>query len=109
MSSSTRPPRHVLRGLLRRLQTPPLPAKLSAKQQHRRLNPAQQYVLEQYRGGGSATALSSNYLQLLQDLHERATLYQLDTGAEQVLSPAESSRRAAARAGLQLPETAASR
>lgn len=44
-----------------------------------------------------------NYVQLLRDLAERERLYQLDAGAEQTLSPKELSRRAAARAGLQLP------
>ena len=41
---------------------------------------------------------------LRQDIHQRGELYMLDTGADQQLSPHELSRRAAARAGLQLPE-----
>jgi hypothetical protein len=44
------------------------------------------------------------YQKLLDDLKERKRLLDLDTGAEQVLTPKELSRRAAARAGLQLPE-----
>mmetsp|Transcript_10542 Transcript_10542/g.12084 ORF Transcript_10542/g.12084 Transcript_10542/m.12084 type:complete len:123 (+) Transcript_10542:191-559(+) len=45
-----------------------------------------------------------NYLQLKSDLKERKRLYDIDTGAENKLSPKELSRRAAARAGLKLPE-----
>jgi hypothetical protein len=41
---------------------------------------------------------------LRQDIHQRGELYMMDTGADQQLSPHELSRRAAARAGLQLPE-----
>lgn len=40
---------------------------------------------------------------LQHDLHERAQLYAIDTGAENQLDAREMSRRAAARAGLQLP------
>mmetsp|Transcript_15866 Transcript_15866/g.22597 ORF Transcript_15866/g.22597 Transcript_15866/m.22597 type:complete len:122 (-) Transcript_15866:80-445(-) len=42
---------------------------------------------------------------LNKELKERAGLYELDGGAENKLSPKELSRRAAARAGLELPET----
>jgi len=48
-------------------------------------------------------AVLANYYQLLRDVRERGRLYELDSGAEVVLSPKEMSRRAAARAGLQLP------
>jgi hypothetical protein len=41
---------------------------------------------------------------LRHDIHQRGELYLIDTGADQQLSPHELSRRAAARAGLQLPE-----
>ena len=41
---------------------------------------------------------------LRHDIQERGALYLIDTGADQQLSPHELSRRAAARAGLQLPE-----
>jgi hypothetical protein len=44
------------------------------------------------------------YYLLRQDIHQRGELYMIDTGADQQLSPHELSRRAAARAGLQLPE-----
>jgi hypothetical protein len=41
---------------------------------------------------------------LRRDLASRAELYAMDAGADQILTPKETSRRAAARAGLQLPE-----
>ncbi len=41
---------------------------------------------------------------LRQDIQQRGELYLIDTGADQQLSARELSRRAAARAGLQLPE-----
>jgi len=93
-----------------------------------RYNACQEYVKQQYgRSAVSATNLpgSSNndinnnnkdaaaadwqrlaihYWQLQKDLAERARLYELDSGAEQVFTPQEMSRRAAARAGLQLPQ-----
>ena len=101
------PPLHVLRGLLRLLKTPPLPPHLAKKQIPQRLNPVQQYVLQQYRTNRQDVSLqevAANYLQLKKNLKERARLYALDTGAEEVLTPKEMSRRAAARAGLQLPK-----
>lgn len=48
--------------------------------------------------------LAMEYYLLRQDIHQRGELYMIDTGADQQLSPHELSRRAAARAGLQLPE-----
>jgi len=96
----------------------------------RRLNSVQTFVLQQYRGSdaagqeqkstmdghrerqadrgrrmaaANAARVASNYHQLQRDLAERARLYELDTGAEVVLSPQEMSRRAAARAGLEMP------
>jgi hypothetical protein len=48
--------------------------------------------------------LAFEYFSLRHDIAERAKLHQLDTGAEEQLSPRELSRRAAARAGLQLPK-----
>jgi hypothetical protein len=41
---------------------------------------------------------------LKRDLKERARLHEMDQGADEKLSPKELSRRAAARAGLQLPK-----
>lgn len=48
-------------------------------------------------------SLLQNYQLLLKDLQERGRLYELDRGADEKLTPKELSRRAAARAGLQLP------
>lgn len=47
--------------------------------------------------------MAETFHSLQQDLVERGRLYRLDASAEAVLSPREVSRRAAARAGLQLP------
>jgi hypothetical protein len=65
-----------------------------------------QYRLHQSAKGQEAESmrkLAYDYSVLLGDLKERARLYELDAGAEVKLSPKEMSRRAAARAGLQLP------
>jgi hypothetical protein len=73
------------------------------------------YLLNQYRQLKSETASSPERLQELQrlaadydalrnDIAERSRLHGLDTGADMQLSPRELSRRAAARAGLQLPD-----
>eukprot|EP00569_Conticribra_weissflogii_P004028 CAMPEP_0171346546 /NCGR_PEP_ID=MMETSP0878-20121228/25131_1 /TAXON_ID=67004 /ORGANISM="Thalassiosira weissflogii, Strain CCMP1336" /LENGTH=148 /DNA_ID=CAMNT_0011850251 /DNA_START=40 /DNA_END=486 /DNA_ORIENTATION=- len=73
-----------------------------------------QHILLQYRTHRSLPpqspkahalrTLAYDYYILKKDLKERARLYELDAGAEDKLSPKESSRRAAARAGLQLPK-----
>ena len=143
------PPKHVLRSLLRLLETPRLPEHLARKaaaaaaasnnnkQSKTKLynNAAQAFLKQQYRRhrlvsdnsnsnsnidhknnnagqqeqqqkidvATTTAILAQNYLQLQQDLAERARLYELDTGAEQVLTAKEMSRRAAARAGLALP------
>jgi hypothetical protein len=110
------------------LKTPQLSPQLAAKapvMDTRKLNPQQSFVIKTYRdyrdkakaapssanaNAGSLTSQQSlhkmavNFYQLHSDLKERGRLYELDTGAEVVLSPREMSRRAAARAGLQLPE-----
>lgn len=49
--------------------------------------------------------LAVQYYNLQLDLKERQRLYQLDRGADEQLSVHEVTRRAAARAGLQLPST----
>ena len=78
-------------------------------------NDMSKLVLEVARSRqGSAAVATSNtnalqsfadtYAKLLEDLQERKRLQELDTGAEVQLSPKEMSRRAAARAGLQLPD-----
>ena len=73
----------------------------------------QNYILEQYRASQSIASqekveelryVAYHYYALKQDLAERERLQELDTGAEVKLTPKEMSRRAAARAGLQLPE-----
>lgn len=48
--------------------------------------------------------IAHEYFVLKQDLAERGRLHDLDQGADEKLSPKELSRRAAARAGLQLPK-----
>jgi len=72
-----------------------------------------EHVLSQYRKNASAPPkrvvmlrkLAYDVLELNRDLRERARLHELDGGAEVKLSPAEMTRRAAARAGLQVPKT----
>lgn len=119
------PPRHVFRGLLRLLRTPPLPEELRRKQLTAGAPPAESaraLLRGLYRAAPSgapdasspssppATAadarrrLAARYLALRTSLAERQRLYELDRGAEERLSPRELSRRAAARAGLHLPD-----
>ena len=106
MAISSRPPLHVLRGILRHLRAPP-EAKVTAPPVTRK------YILSQYRASQAATpqeriqqsrVLAEEYCNLQRSIAERAELHKLDKGAEGQLSPKELSRRAAARAGLQLPE-----
>jgi hypothetical protein len=110
---SSRKPKPVLRTILRLLETPPLAKELTKTTPTTttagRWNMTRTFVLEQYRTPQGETTkqlqtLAQNYSQLLQDLRERKRLHELDTGADMVLTPRELSRRAAARAGLQLPE-----
>lgn len=119
----TAPPRQVLRNILRHIKTPSTSddsllrntiAASSVATTNR--NASQTFVLEQFRAVAQIQAaddnerskrwqqLASDYLALQRDLKERGRLYELDAGAEVQLSPREMSRRAAARAGLQLPE-----
>lgn len=108
MSASSKiPAKHVLRGILRRLKAPQ--AELSQQQQGKpsTIN----YVLEQYRADTNEperaqelSKMAYEYMILRQDIDERCRLQKLDTGAENQLSPREMSRRAAARAGLELPK-----
>jgi hypothetical protein len=80
-----------------------------------RPNALQRFVLAQYRQHKQHTPscpqtqallqqTALNYYHLKSDLKERDRLYKLDTGAEVQLTGTEMSRRAAARAGLQLPK-----
>ena len=123
MSAATTPPLHVLRGILRCIKTSPSSA-LSASASSA-ISPAastvatnnnqltiHQHIITQYRESKSlppkeATRqrqIAYHYYILKQDLTERARLHELDQGADEKLSPKELSRRAAARAGLQLPK-----
>ena len=105
-------PIHVLRRVLRNLKTT-LPPELAKKAPTTGVAPTRAYVLDQYRASRQVSCpketehlrrLASEFLALQEDLKERNRLYELDTGAETVLTPMEMSRRAAARAGLQLPD-----
>lgn len=118
---SLQQPRHVLRSLLRLVKTPALPTELMQKQsatQAQHCNNVRRLVLEEFRNSKTNqtnandesnktndTKLMFRYQELLQNLQERQRLFDLDQGAEERFSPKELSRRAAARAGLQLPES----
>lgn len=94
-------PRHVVRSILQRLRN-----KVELVQGGDTSAPVRQFVLEKSRTAASEqwTEFGQHYNQLLEDLQERKRLFKLDTSAENKLSPKEMSRRAAARAGLQLPK-----
>jgi hypothetical protein len=114
---------HVVRGLYRLLKTPRLSEELAAKASNRmasltftRTNESTRFLMERYRSASKAAAvalsdtererlrkLAEDYYFLKRDLVSRAELHALDAGADTILTPMETSRRAAARAGLQLP------
>mmetsp|Transcript_26051 Transcript_26051/g.39431 ORF Transcript_26051/g.39431 Transcript_26051/m.39431 type:complete len:112 (+) Transcript_26051:29-364(+) len=100
-SSASKAPRHVVRSILQRLRN-----KVELVQGGDTSAPVRQFVLEKSRTAAAAqwTEFGQHYNQLLGDLQERKRLFKLDTSAENQLSPKEMSRRAAARAGLQLPK-----
>ncbi|KAL7566970.1 hypothetical protein ACA910_019900 [Epithemia clementina (nom. ined.)] len=116
------PPLHVLRGIYRLLRTPPLPKELLKKgPPPTKPTAMQRLLLDRYRTTRDQLAetkqqelrktminyyrsLAVHYYNLKLDLRERDRLYKLDTGADMQLSAKELSRRAAARAGLQLPD-----
>ena len=116
--SSTKP-LHVLRAILRNLKTK-LPADFAGRKQTANaaaaptaMTTTRDFVLEQYRASRDISSkeevarlrqLAWDFLALRKDLQEREKLYELDSGAETMFSPKEMSRRAAARAGLQLPD-----
>lgn len=115
--SAKTPPLHVLRGLLRRLRTPPLAPDLAKRQQqqleHHRISPTATYVLEQYRANVNSAdpvqkqkfrKMAVDAARLADALSERKKLYDMDAGAEVQLSGPELTRRAAARAGLLPPD-----
>ena len=122
MSSASTPPLHVLRGILR-LVKKSAPSKSSTAPvattavQPGSSQPAnaqvtlRQHIISQYRLCRSLPPpkvdiqqqIAYDFYILKKDLKERARLHELDQGADEKLSPKELSRRAAARAGLQLP------
>ena len=111
-TASQTPPIHVLRSILRHIKkssssttTPTTPTST---------NPLYNQVMNQYKKYQHLSPTSTKCIQLRQmaynyyilknDLKERNRLHLLDGGVESKLSPKEMSRRAAARAGLLLPE-----
>mmetsp|Transcript_30461 Transcript_30461/g.65367 ORF Transcript_30461/g.65367 Transcript_30461/m.65367 type:complete len:128 (+) Transcript_30461:262-645(+) len=120
MSASGKIPAvHVLRGILRRLKVNKSELAASHRQRSWKSAPGS-YVLGRYSSSNNSNIdpqqnrgavtkedlhkLAYEYLILRQDIDERLRLQRLDTGAENQLSPKEMSRRAAARAGLELPK-----
>lgn len=112
-------PLHVLRGIFRMLKTPVLSDSLLKKStsinrsNKLRSNESTAYLILQYRKAATLTSdsekerlhkMAIEFYQLRRDIAARGELYAMDAGADQVLTPHETSRRAAARAGLQLPE-----
>mmetsp|Transcript_25573 Transcript_25573/g.37809 ORF Transcript_25573/g.37809 Transcript_25573/m.37809 type:complete len:125 (+) Transcript_25573:82-456(+) len=120
MTASKTPPLHVLRGIIRHLRSTPTQKMPISRSSHvvgieassdQYQSPLIGHVILQYRAAQSASSsevdqlrkMAYDFLSLKDDLAERARLHELDGGAEVKLSPKEMSRRAAARAGLQLP------
>lgn len=118
MSSNSTPPLHVLRGILR-LMKKSAPSNSTYPAVHHgstlRTEPQltlRQHIMSKYRLSRSLPPREADIQQqiaydfyiLKRDLKERARLHEMDQGADEKLSPKELSRRAAARAGLQLPK-----
>ena len=127
-ASNKIPPLHVLRGILRRLKVNKneLPTaqqqventavrrstsnyvlnryRKDATDQHQHQHQQQRQPTENSNKSQELRKLAYEYMILRQAVDERSRLQRLDTGAENQLSPREMSRRAAARAGLALPE-----
>uniref|UniRef100_A0A7S2MMR4 Uncharacterized protein n=1 Tax=Helicotheca tamesis TaxID=374047 RepID=A0A7S2MMR4_9STRA len=127
MTASSTPPLHVLRGILRHVKSTPShqssPAKavgatspsasITGKSSGQDMSEVtlREHVMAQYRASKAVPPnrsvmlrkLAYDYFILKTDLAERARLHELDGGSEVKLSPMEMSRRAAAKAGLQLP------
>ncbi|KAL3804881.1 hypothetical protein HJC23_006653 [Cyclotella cryptica] len=107
MTATSSPPLHVLRGILRHLKKTLPPSSTPTNDLTLR-----EHILSQYRASrdlppeksSALRAMAYDYYVLKTDLAERARLHELDAGADVKLSPKELSRRAAARAGLQLPK-----
>jgi len=115
MTYSTTPPLHVLRGILRKINRSHDQSSLSASSSSSVDNATKSlkdHIIEQYRNGRSASPektkvlrkVAYDYYTVQKDLAERARLYDLDSGAEKLLTPKELSQRAATRSGLQLPK-----
>lgn len=122
MTSAGTPPLHVFRGILRLLKqstpskspyasSPAAAAALPETQPKNAQLTLRQHITSQYRQSQSLSPdkaiiqrqIAYDFFVLKRDLKERARLHSLDQGADEKLSPRELSRRAAARAGLQLP------
>mmetsp|Transcript_22666 Transcript_22666/g.37493 ORF Transcript_22666/g.37493 Transcript_22666/m.37493 type:complete len:121 (-) Transcript_22666:114-476(-) len=97
MTASSSTPRHVVRSILQKLRTN---VKLVGGDSSA---PTRQFALSKSREA-PLQEWSKHYSNLLEGLKERQRLYDIDTGAENKLTPSELSRRAAARCGLDLPE-----
>ena len=122
MSAASTPPLHVLRGILRLIKSPtssapaaPVAAQSVGASSQPTINEEptiRQHIISQYRQSKSfpphrakiQRQIAYDFYVLKSDLTERARLHELDQGADEKLSPKELSRRAAARAGLQLPK-----
>jgi hypothetical protein len=73
-------------------------------QQQQIKNLDQQYHHQSEESLQTLQNIASLTLRLRQDIAQRTLLQSLDTGVEEILSPKEMSRRAAARAGLHIPD-----
>jgi hypothetical protein len=122
MTAATTPPIHVLRGILRYVKktspssttapTASTAASNATSQPTTEHQSLHQHIISQYKASASVSPERANvlrgiaydYWMLKADLVERARLHEIDAGADTKLSPMELSKRAAARAGLQLPK-----
>ena len=104
---SSTPPLHVLRGILRSLKAGKESSNTTSS-----VDATRKYIMGRYRSSAAISPdeakplrqLAYDFYNLQKDIAERSRLHKIDTGAENQLSPMEMSRRAAARAGLQLPD-----
>mmetsp|Transcript_2837 Transcript_2837/g.5911 ORF Transcript_2837/g.5911 Transcript_2837/m.5911 type:complete len:108 (+) Transcript_2837:88-411(+) len=99
--SKVRPPVHVLRGIIRHLKS-----RCKSSENEFVLNRHREYAHLPASSTEAARlrSVASDYLSLISDVEERRRLHDLDAGVEKKLDPKEMSRRAAARAGLQMPK-----
>ncbi len=128
MTAGKTPPLHVLRRIIRHIRSAPkqeIPKSplstatsinTSPPTTTNDENPLIKQVLSQYRAAQNLSPpeaalyrkMAYDFSILKKDLRERGELHKLDGGVEVKLSPKEMSRLAAHRAGLELPEEAAS-